>query len=275
MSVVVSGSVGLANMRLSAVAGTAFVDFSSLGALAPYLYHTLTITDSALKTLVGYIRAVGTGETTLELIVNGDNEAAVNTFVEAARATNAQSNAVAHGGTYSEKVTSNGTPNNNFGTMSEAVSSNIATIGKLIKSTSLWVYNPSIGGVGSLKSHYFLGGTSVYGTENTTKDTWIQFTLGYKTTVYSANYSSNFAGVRTDVITDPTGKFFYTDDRSVLQVLTPSATGVTISSTAGGATYNWESQTSGFNYNDSAGYTYTIDTGGLSLGSLMLMGMGR
>jgi len=42
------------------------------------------------------------------------------------------------------------------------------------------------------------------------------------------------------------------------QVLTPSATGATIVSTSTGSTYNWASEDSGFNRNDSSNYTYTI-----------------
>jgi hypothetical protein len=44
------------------------------------------------------------------------------------------------------------------------------------------------------------------------------------------------------------------------QVLTPSATGVTITSTAGGTTYNWESKDSGFDYNDANGYSFEIES---------------
>ena len=59
----VSGSVTQANLRLSLAAGAAFADFNLSGALIPYLNGTLTITDSAGKHLVGYIKAAGTGET--------------------------------------------------------------------------------------------------------------------------------------------------------------------------------------------------------------------
>jgi hypothetical protein len=48
------------------------------------------------------------------------------------------------------------------------------------------------------------------------------------------------------------------DDFSVKQVLTPSATGVTIVSTKGGTTYNWAQKDASFNYNDSSGYTYEV-----------------
>ena len=56
---------------------------------------------------------------------------------------------------------------------------------------------------------------------------------------------------------------------SLKQVLTPSATGVTITSTAGGTTYNWASIESGFDYNDAKGYTYKLTapaTGGFGFG---------
>ena len=48
------------------------------------------------------------------------------------------------------------------------------------------------------------------------------------------------------------------DEASLKQVLTPSATGVTIVSAAGGSTYNWTYEQSGFNRNDSSGYTYKV-----------------
>lgn len=44
------------------------------------------------------------------------------------------------------------------------------------------------------------------------------------------------------------------------QVLTPSATGVTITSTSNGSTYNWTSQEAGFNYNDAKGYSFEIES---------------
>lgn len=64
------------------------------------------------------------------------------------------------------------------------------------------------------------------------------------------------------------------DTVSFKQVLTPSATGVTITSTPNGTTYNWTSIESGFNYNDASGYTYTIESVG-GRGSLLLLGVGK
>ena len=67
------------------------------------------------------------------------------------------------------------------------------------------------------------------------------------------------------VAADTIGPYFYgigfsgtIDNISFKQVLTPSSTGATITSTKNGTTYNWESQESGFNYNDVSGYTYEV-----------------
>jgi hypothetical protein len=54
------------------------------------------------------------------------------------------------------------------------------------------------------------------------------------------------------------GKTTLYDTASVTQVLTPSTTGVTIVSSSGGSSYNWTSEQSGFNRDDSGGYTYSI-----------------
>ena len=56
-----SGSVTSSNMKLSAVNGTAFVDFSTANVLTDYVPYKgkLTITDSAGKKLIGYIKAAG------------------------------------------------------------------------------------------------------------------------------------------------------------------------------------------------------------------------
>ena len=60
-----SGSVTLANMRLSLVDGTAFTDFSTADVLTDYIGKRLVVIDSAGKKAIGYIGDVGTGETYL------------------------------------------------------------------------------------------------------------------------------------------------------------------------------------------------------------------
>ena len=62
-----SGSVTRANMKISAVDGTAFVDFSAADVLTGFVVggglYKLSIYDSALKAIIGYIKEAGTGET--------------------------------------------------------------------------------------------------------------------------------------------------------------------------------------------------------------------
>jgi hypothetical protein len=55
------------------------------------------------------------------------------------------------------------------------------------------------------------------------------------------------------------GNAWLTDNVTIKQVLTPSATGVTITSTPDGSTYNWATKEEGFNYNDASGYSYEIE----------------
>jgi len=59
---VASGSVTLANLRLSLATGLAFVDFSIAGILSQFLNCMLILYDSAGAYLIGYIKAVGSGE---------------------------------------------------------------------------------------------------------------------------------------------------------------------------------------------------------------------
>jgi prepilin-type N-terminal cleavage/methylation domain-containing protein len=58
-----SGSVTQANMKMSIVNGTAFVDFGAVGSLTSYIGDKLTITDSTGYQLVGWVKAAGAGET--------------------------------------------------------------------------------------------------------------------------------------------------------------------------------------------------------------------
>lgn len=66
-----SGSVTLANMRLSAKAGTAFVDFSAASVLTSYVDYFLIVTDSASVSIKGYIKTAGTAETLGTEVVTG------------------------------------------------------------------------------------------------------------------------------------------------------------------------------------------------------------
>jgi hypothetical protein len=59
---VATGSVTWANMRLSIVSGHAFADFSAPGTLTPYVGDQLIVTDSGGRSLVGDIKGAGTAE---------------------------------------------------------------------------------------------------------------------------------------------------------------------------------------------------------------------
>jgi hypothetical protein len=74
-------------------------------------------------------------------------------------------------------------------------------------------------------------------------------------TVYRTIPATGFSTQRLTVETSGATNFFSTF--SMKQVTAPSATGVTVVSLLGGSSYNWEIET-GFNYNDPAGYTFTI-----------------
>lgn len=63
---VARGTVTQANMKISAVDGTAFVDFGAANVLTSKLGHLLKIRDSSGRAIQGFIDAAGTGETLSE-----------------------------------------------------------------------------------------------------------------------------------------------------------------------------------------------------------------
>jgi len=218
-----SGSVSLTNIRLSLVNGTAFVDFSAVGTLTPYLNRKLILTDSAGKKAVGYIKAAGTGETYTDLLSGWDFTSGWT---------------VQAGGAIDDSNTFTST---DVGGLRN--STDILTVGELLKltlasdngNTSLNIVHAS--GTFSMPAVQCANNTMKYGV------------VGYTATLGPC--------ARLYVRLSDTG----TSNISVLKgekVLTPSSTGVTITSTRGGTTYNWESIETGFNYNDSAGYTYRL-----------------
>ena len=242
---IASGSVTRANTKISAVDGTAFVDFSTAGVLTNYAPKSkLTLTDSAGKKLVGYIKAAGTGETYgSELITNGDMEAG-----------NPPTGWSPNGGSTlssvaDERTSGSGSKSMNAvrGTSPIPAFNGATAISLGLYRCSAWyrnidaisVYAAFSGGMGGL----ILASTAstdwtygeAYGTSTTTNAQGNAFLVGA-------------VGVQ--------GRY---DDMSQKQVLTPAVTGVTITSTADGSTFNWASKEAGFNYNDASGYTYTIE----------------
>ena len=227
-----SGSVTRNNMKISAVNGTAFVDFSAADVLTGFVVggglYKLSIYDSALKAIIGYIKAAGSGETLgSEVIANGIFDP------------------------------DTGWTKQNGWSISG---------GKAVKvsGTGNWIYqtrNLNLHGLykGSMDVDA-LSGTTIalahIGNGTTNEDLIPRLnTTGTKT-----GYGTARGGASTPVgVTCLTATGSATiDNVSLKQVLTPSVTGVTITSTADGTTYNWASKESGFNYNDASGYTYEI-----------------
>jgi len=240
---IASGSVTRANSRLSLVDGTAFVDFSAAGTLTAYLGQKLTITDSENKKAVGYIKAAGTGETLgSELVTNGDMEDGDPPSGWTYDANTSASSVAGDTGQALKTVAVNPA-----GLHLMAYQVLAGSAGQLIKASM-------DGKAVSSSSYLFLTigpTTSIY-----QSTVWLQKSTWATRTGYVVHTGS--ADLRLRTYTDKTGEGHF-DNATAKQVLTPSATGVTITSTPNGTTYNWTSIESGFNYNDAV-YTYTIES---------------
>jgi hypothetical protein len=242
---VATGSVTLANSRISAVANTAFVDFSVANVLTDYVtgHHYLILYDSTMKSLTGYIKAAGTGETySSTLIPNGvdftggppptgwgEHAGGLLTSVEGGDAGNCLQVA-------------NSAAQQGYGTVDTASNT---TVGALYEFSFKFKKGTS--------AHGQLQVVSAYAKtwDNLTDANWTQYTQ-----VFTASTTYlNIYVVNGDAVIGATSLWDTFVER---QVLTPSATGVTIVSTIGGTTQSWTSQTSGFNYYDGSGYTYQI-----------------
>lgn len=213
------GAVTRANMKISAVNGTAFVDFSAADVLTNYLGRKLTITDSKGKKLVGYIKAAGTGETLdSELISSWTNNVTnpYETFTSSGKDITSAINTTTTG----------------FCTSTVGVSAN-----KLYNAVTNLTLNS-----GTAPNLRLYDDNKVI----------IAASVGAQTGYVTATATSNAIGYYISVATN------FSVTASLKQVLTPSATGVTIVSTPGGTTYNWASVESGFNYYDASNYTYEI-----------------
>jgi hypothetical protein len=226
-------------MKLSMVSGTAFVDFGVASSLTPYFGDKLTITDSAGHHLTGWIKAVGTGETYGgQLLSNATftTTAGLNAFGTTIVATTS--------GCFSAHClqityTTNGQVWNPF-TVAKGTLLKSSLYGKVGTADFLAMVIQEAGGTYEQIQNFYYNGAwtngTIYPTTDLTDTAWWQ--------TYQMGFSSPMVS--------------YVDTASVQQVLTPSMTGVTIVSAAGGSTYNWTSEDSGFNRNDSGGYTYSL-----------------
>jgi hypothetical protein len=213
--------------------------------------RTIQICSSGGNCVSAFIGVKGTSETLspTERVTNGDNEAAVYSPRFNVRSSSAQSADVAQAGTYSCKTTSDGTPNNNFySRLNQA-----QTAGALYKGVA-YGYNATAQGINSLYMQYSINSILVSTAVDTTKDAWIAFTL-YGTS--AGDLDSFWLAVITPSIVDPTGKYFYSDSRSLKQVLTPAADGIWLTSERGGLTKSVTGTTGTFNPL-AASYTVTV-----------------
>ncbi len=248
-----AAAVTQANMRISAVDGTAFTDFSAAGTLTPYIGWYLKVYDSTGKTIEGYIKAAGTGETLgSEVLVNGDNEAAVMTTTNTVRGTFAQSDTVAQEGTYSGKFILDASNNTHYIRVTAPVPM------ALYKGTG-FTYLPSGQTLTNLGFGFNTSSLIFPLPSSTVTDQWVSRSA-YAT--HETEFTYIVVGKTSALSAE--SNYFYVDTMSLKQVLTPSTTGVTIVSTLNGATYNWAVKTTGFNYNDSSGYTYTLTATGFT-----------
>jgi len=243
-----SGSVTLSNMKISAADDYAFADFSTADVLTDYVPYCgkLTITDSAGKKLIGYIKAAGTGETLgKNVLTNGDMESFTG-WVLYHGALSAETTDKIEGA-QSGKFTVTGT-----GGLGYFYREVLADFEDCLYAIDGSIKNLTLGG----DDHMYIEVGPYQGNRkrifppSVPPSTWTEFsgyyTPPYKSIFLSCAYSLSGA--------------WLTDNVTIKQVLTPSATGVTITSTPDGSTYNWATKEDGFNYNDAKGYSYSITT---------------
>lgn len=225
----------LANTRLSLVNGTAFADFSASGTLAPFLNHRLTVYDSTGKKASGYIKAAGTGETLDTELVDGWTNHAIapfETFTTSGSSITQAINSTTQGICY------------------KAATLTVGAVYKLVHTVSL-----TSGTRPAFRSGNNTNVSPSYGTLFQAAS--VTTTGVYRTLENGLGASQTHLGYRNE-----TGEAsnFAVADFSFKKLLTPSSTGVTITSTPGGTTYNWESIEAGFNYNDASGYSFYVTT---------------
>ncbi|MFA5099055.1 MAG: type II secretion system protein [Candidatus Paceibacterota bacterium] len=234
----VASSTGV-TMNLSTANGYAFITSSSLN-LTPYINRYVIISDGT-NNIQGFIKAQGSGETLgNELIVNGDMELDSSWGNYGSLVTsNIRSNEQAHGGIYGRKIIS---PNGYGATQ---IISSVNT-GALYFATG-YIYTA----VGAGRFSY----------KNLADNFGYLLTSSYNfaswTSIGNRYFTINNIGLRIILEACYGGSStLYYDDASIKQVLTPSASGVTITNTRGGSTYNWATN-SGINPNV-ASFTVTV-----------------
>lgn len=237
-------TVSRENVRLSAVNGAAFIDFSSAGTLTPYVGYKLTLTDTSGRTLVGYIKSSGEGETYGAEILSNPGFDSATTSWNATRCTLASVTGGDLGNCLEVLAT---------GTAAQSASQNLGSTGAHAR--KLLRYGGKVKSGTSGNEAFYFGfypgaGSNITSNGGISSGSWVEYNAyGVAAATGTATFqiSKNSSTLSTMLF----------DTVSVRQVLTPSATGVTIVSTPGGTIYNWATETSGFNFNDSS-YDYAL-----------------
>lgn len=244
----ISGSATLDNTRLSLADGKAFVDFSLAGLFAPYLNYRITVFDSSGCFIIGYVKSIGTGETLGDTLnvsncLNMASPFDYNTF--------------------------DGESATGFHAVNTSGAIKIATTADELALVAGGLFKPV----------FTLTLTSGQAPSTSFRDSFGSANLGRNAVLSTAGANSYYTTLTASVTGllrfDTMLNSEYTvADLAIKQVLTPANTGVTITNTPNGSTYNWESIDSGFNYNDASGYRYmiTVSSSGLRRRILRLRG---
>jgi hypothetical protein len=288
-------AVPLANMKISAVDGSAFLDCGSLGAaLLTHLGERVTVTDSAGKTITGFIKTAGTGVMPSDLLnedcsevsdwIDGDFETGVSSVDPAGQFKFDTGDGADEGNPYTRRARTISSLPDQFTLEIKTYFDALGAANnhfRLMCGTASWVFRVDFRSDGILI--YKAGaGTTEVGTDivkcNAAAD--------WQTWRFEVDKRGGEASATVEVFLDDVSQgtfdcdyevaytnglmvlqqYGYTTDNMVSHIdhikvatgLFPAATGVTIVSASGGTTYNWTSKDAAFNYNDPSGYTVTI-----------------
>lgn len=227
--------------NLSLVDGTAFITNPSVD-LTPYVGCKITLVDTSGYKVVGWIKAKGSSESLdSNLVTNGNFTTDTAGWLKAPPETSIASIAGGESGNCLELTAAAGA--------SQAVYRGVSLVSGVLYKAS--AYSKS-GTSGNESARWNITQAPHYADVlvNTTAS-W-QEMLRYFTSSGTGSYDTN---LRKNSATNGTMLF---DTHVIQQVLTPSATGVTITSSLDGATYNWFAKHSGFLPN-SASFTAIIE----------------